>query len=483
MQISESMGGFGKKASASSKQDAMTEKLSLMIDALGGISNITDATHCMTRLRLKIADQSKASEETLKSIKGVQGVVFAEGQIQIIIGVEVEKWHKALQAIMAGSGAAVSDDDKPKAKDDGKLFQNVMRVVAGIFGPVVPAIAGAGMLMGLLSGLIATNVISETSDTVYFFRSISVAVFFFLPMLVSFSAAKMFRVNEYIALAVAAAMLSPQLADKAAALKAASDAAELTVLGVVPIELMNYGGAIVPAILAVWLLSKVTPLVDSIVPTVAKPVFTPLLAFAVTATATLAAVGPLGMWLSNGAGWVVSSLLEISPTLTGFIFGLTRPITIVFGIHHSMTPISLNNFALYGKDLLMPIMCLGNLAIAGATLAVWYKQRKSVSKEQSSITAGSGVTAILGITEPALFGVLTKYTKAMFTASLAAGVFGAISVTLDTHLTSYILSSVFSLPAYLSAGTQNFIQAVMGVCGVFALSFVLTMLFVKLDEE
>lgn len=483
MQISESMGGFGKKASASSKQDAMTEKLSLMIDALGGINNITDATHCMTRLRLKIADQSKASEETLKSIKGVQGVVFAEGQIQIIIGVEVEKWHKALQAIMAGSGTAVSDDDKPKAKDDGKLFQNVMRVVAGIFGPVVPAIAGAGMLMGLLSGLIATNVISETSDTVYFFRSISVAVFFFLPMLVSFSAAKMFRVNEYIALAVAAAMLSPQLADKAAALKAASDAAEMTVLGVVPIELMNYGGAIVPAILAVWLLSKVTPLVDSIVPTVAKPVFTPLLAFAVTATATLAAVGPLGMWLSNGAGWVVSSLLEISPTLTGFIFGLTRPITIVFGIHHSMTPISLNNFALYGKDLLMPIMCLGNLAIAGATLAVWYKQRKNVSKEQSSITAGSSVTAILGITEPALFGVLTKYTKAMFTASLAAGVFGAISVTLDTHLTSYILSSVFSLPAYLSAGTQNFIQAVMGVCGVFALSFVLTMLFVKLDEE
>ncbi|MGR5065250.1 PTS transporter subunit EIIC [Photobacterium sp. DNB22_13_2] len=462
----------------------MTDKLLQMIDALGGISNITDATHCMTRLRLKISDQSLASEETLKAIKGVQGVVFAQGQIQIIIGVDVEKWHKALQAIMNNSGAAVaSDEDKAKDKSDGKLFQNVMRVVAGIFGPVVPAIAGAGMLMGLLSGLIATNVISETSDTVYFFRSISVAVFFFLPMLVSFSAAKMFRVNEYIALAVAAAMLSPQLADKAAALKAVSDAAELTVLGVVPIELMNYGGAIIPAILAVWLLSKVTPLVDSIVPTVAKPVFTPLLAFAVTATATLSAVGPLGMWLSNGAGWVVSALLEISPTLTGFVFGLTRPITIVFGIHHSMTPISLNNFALYGKDLLMPIMCLGNLAIAGATLAIWYKQRKTVSKEQSSITAGSGVTAILGITEPALFGVLTKYTKAMFTASLAAGVFGAISVTLDTHLTSYILSSVFSLPAYLSAGTQNFIQALLGVCGVFVLSFVLTTLFVKLDEE
>ncbi|PSW10730.1 PTS lactose transporter subunit IIB [Photobacterium sanctipauli] len=483
MQISESMGAFGKKNSASSKKSSVAERLTLMIDALGGIGNIADATHCMTRLRLKLKDQSLASEETLKSISGVQGVVFAQDQTQIIIGVDVEQWHKTLQGMLQDGNVASNTDDTAASAKDGKLFQNAMRIVAGIFGPVVPAIAGAGMLMGLLSGLIATNVISETSDTVFFFRSISVAVFFFLPMLVSFSAAKMFKVNEYIALAVAAAMLSPQLIEKAAALKAASEVAELTVLGVVPIELMNYGGSIVPTILAVWLLSKVTPLVDSIVPTVAKPVLTPLFAFAVTATATLSFVGPLGMWLSNGAGWVVSSLLEISPTLTGFVFGLTRPITIVFGIHHSMTPISLNNFALYGKDLLMPIMCLGNLAIAGATLAIWHKQRKTVSKEQSSITAGSGVTAILGITEPALFGVLTKYTKAMFTASLAAGVFGAISVTLDTHLTSYILSSVFSLPAYLSAGTQNFIQAVLGVCGVFALSFVLTTMFVKVDDK
>jgi phosphotransferase system glucose/maltose/N-acetylglucosamine-specific IIC component len=148
-----------------------------------------------------------------------------------------------------------------------------------------------------------------------------------------------------------------------------------------------------------------------------------------------------------------------------------------------MTPISLNNFAIYGKDLLMPIMCLGNLAIAGATMAIWYKQRKLASKEQSSVTFGSGVTAVLGITEPALFGVLTKYTKALFMASLATGIIGAISVTIDTHLTSYILSSVFSLPAYLASGTQNFIQAILGVCAVFALSFALTMMFVKIDSK
>ncbi|MDE1221539.1 PTS transporter subunit EIIC [Vibrio aestuarianus] len=463
--------------SAPGKADSFSMKLQELVAALGGNENIANITHCMTRLRFKLVDESKANKEKLEAIQGVKGVVLAQGQTQVIIGVEVEKWYLAL------SGASAAPEDAEIEQEKGKLFQNAMRIVAGIFGPVVPAIAGAGMLMGLLSGLIATNVISESSDTVFFYRSISVAVFFFLPMLVSFSAAKVFKVNEYIALAVAAAMMSPKLVEKAALLSDAGSKAELNVFGVVPIELMNYGGAIVPAILAVWVLSKITPMVDKLVPSSAKPVFTPLLAFTVTSTVVLSLVAPAGMWVSNGAGWVVSSLLEISPTLTGFVFGLTRPITIVFGIHHSMTPISLNNFALYGKDLLMPIMCLGNLAIAGATMAIWYKQRNSVSKEQSSMTVGSGVTAILGITEPALFGTLTKYTKALFMASLATGIMGAISVTIDTHLTSYILSSVFSLPAYLASGTQNFIQAVMGVIGVFTLSFILTMMFVRLDNK
>ncbi|MCG9568543.1 PTS transporter subunit EIIC [Vibrio chagasii] len=477
MQMVEKSDAVVKNSKSSSKKKNFNENIQLLVTAVGGEDNIVSITHCMTRLRFKLSDESLVDEEAIKQIADVKGVVLQQGQTQVIIGVEVEKWFNALSNTQQADAAPADELEK------GKLFQGVMRIVAGIFGPVVPAIAGAGMLMGLLSGLIATNVISETSDTVYFFRSISVAVFFFLPMLVSFSAAKVFKVNEYIALAVSSAMLAPLLVDKATMLKDAGAAPELTVLGVVPIELLNYGGAIVPAILAIWLLSKVTPLVDRLVPSSAKPVFTPLLAFTVTSTITLSFVGPAGIWLSNGAGWVMSSLLEISPTLTGFVFGLTRPITIVFGIHHSMTPISLNNFALYGKDLLMPIMCLGNMAIAGATMAIWHKQRKTVSKEQSSITMGSSVTAILGITEPALFGVLTKYTKAMMAASLAAGVFGAISVTIDTHLTSYILSSVFSLPAYLAGGTQNFLQAIMGVVGVFALSFVLTMLFVKLDNK
>ncbi|UPR59449.1 PTS transporter subunit EIIC [Vibrio sp. ED004] len=481
MQMVEKSDAVVNNSKSSSKKKNFKENIQLLVTAVGGEDNIVSITHCMTRLRFKLADESLVDEEAIKQIADVKGVVLQQGQTQVIIGVKVEKWFNALSNTQQADATPADELEK------GKLFQGVMRIAACIFGPVVPAIAGAGMLMGmlmgLLSGLIATNVISETSDTVYFFRSISVAVFFFLPMLVSFSAAKVFKVNEYIALAVSSAMLAPLLVDKASMLKEAGAAPELTVLGVVPIELLNYGGAIVPAILAIWLLSKVTPLVDRLVPSSAKPVFTPLLAFTVTSTITLSFVGPAGIWLSNGAGWVMNSLLEISPTLTGFVFGLTRPITIVFGIHHSMTPISLNNFALYGKDLLMPIMCLSNMAIAGATMAIWHKQRKTVSKEQSSITMGSSVTAILGITEPALFGVLTKYTKAMMTASLAAGAFGAISVTIDTHLTSYILSSVFSLPAYLAGGTQNFIQALMGVVGVFALSFVLTMLFVKLDNK
>jgi len=477
MQIDQTAGSLDLGLKNQNKKLILNEKINLIIEGLGGFKNINTTTHCMTRLRFALKDESLVDEEKLKAVQGVRGVVLSEGQTQVIIGVDVEKWFKAFPATESDDQVDVVSNVRK-----GKIFQGLMRIVAGIFGPIVPAIAGAGMLMGILSGLIATHLISESSDTVYFFRSISVAVFFFLPMLVAFSAAKVFKVNEYVALAIAAAMLAPKLSEKAALLNTEGLAPELTVFGNVPIELLSYGGAIVPTILAIWLLSKVTPLVDRIIPSSAKPVFTPLLAFTVTATLTLSFVGPIGIWLSNGAGLIVATLLEISPTLTGFVFGVTRPITIVFGIHHSMTPISLNNFELYGRDLLMPIMCLGNLAIAGATMAIWHKRKKFVSKEESSITAGSGVTAILGITEPALFGVLTKYTKALLMASLAAGLFGAISVSIDTHLTSYILSSVFSLPAYLSGGMQNFIQAVSGVCGVFALSFALTYMFVKLDD-
>lgn len=160
--------------------------------------------------------------------------MIAQGQIQVVIGVEVEKWFNALTDVSSATDEKIEHKGVQKK---GQLFQNAMQVVAGIFGPVVPAIAGSGMLMGLLSGLIATKVISETSDTVFFFRSISVAVFFFLPMLVSFSAAKVFKVNEYIALAVAAAMMAPKLVEKAGQLSAAGSSPELSVFGFVPIEL------------------------------------------------------------------------------------------------------------------------------------------------------------------------------------------------------------------------------------------------------
>ncbi len=269
MQLTETLNDVNSKTNTNSEQSRFNDNLQSLVTALGGDDNIINITHCMTRLRFKLADESLANKDVLEAIPGVKGVVLAQGQTQIVIGVDVEKWYNALSGVSTTAEEPISEAEK------GKLFQNAMRIVAGIFGPVVPAIAGAGMLMGLLSGLIATNVISESSDTVFFFRSISVAVFFFLPMLVSFSAAKVFKVNEYIALAVSSAMLAPKLVDKAAMLKEAGSAPELTVLGFVPIELLNYGGAIVPAILAVWVLSKVTPFVDRFVPSSAKPVFTP----------------------------------------------------------------------------------------------------------------------------------------------------------------------------------------------------------------
>ena len=202
------------------------------------------------------------------------------------------------------------------------------------------------------------------------------------------------------------------------------------------------------------------------VPSSAKPVITPLLAFAVTSTVVLSFVAPAGMWVSNGAGWVVSSLLEISPTLTGICVWFNSTNNHRICIHHSMTPISLNNFALYGKDLLMPIMCLGNMAIAGATVAVWYKQRKHSSKTVIYNSKLWDYRNFWELPNQLCLVYLPNILKLYWLRVFAAGVFGAISATIDTHLTTYILSSIFSVPAYLAGGLQNFIQAIFGIIGV-----------------
>ena len=216
--------------------------------------------------------------------------------------------------------------------------------------------------------------------------------------------------------------------------------------------------------------------VDRIMPEVLKTVFTPTLALFIGALAALVIIGPVGIWLGKALAWFIEGLFGISASFAGLVVGAIRPVAILTGMHHAMTPIALQNFSDRGYDMLMPMMFMANMSIAGATFAIW---RVSKNRQQRTVTLSAAISALLGITEPALFGVLTRYKKAFVAATVASSLASAFIAFFGVRLYGYILSSIFSLPAYIG---PYFIFALSGVAIAIVLSFTLTTLLVRQER-
>ncbi|CAG7914773.1 PTS system beta-glucoside-specific EIIBCA component [Mammaliicoccus sciuri] len=440
-----------------------------IIKNLGGKDNIINAWHCMTRLRFDIKNEELIDKNSIDNLSGVLGSQNQNGQFQIIIGTEVESYFNILskKLNLSTENNDVSDDDK---KSIGKLF---MDILSGVFGPIVPAIAGAGMIKGLIAGLVALEVISEKSDTIKVLDMLASGVFTFLPFFIAASAAKIFKTNTYLAIAIAASMMFPTMTEAA---DAGNDSA-FHLFGFIPIPVFNYAGTVIPIIFSVWILSYIYNWVNNILPKVLRTVFTPTFSLFIAGLIALTIIGPIGIFLGNGLAFLIEQLFNISPILAGVIVGAIRPIAVLTGLHHAMTPIALQNFANQGYDMLMPMMFMANMAIAGTTLAMY---RKTKSSKEKSIIVSSAISAFLGITEPALFGVITKYKRALVAVTLGSAIASAFISFFGVRIYGYILSSIFSLPAYIG---KYFIFAIIGIVIAIAVAYFSGMLMVKRSPE
>lgn len=450
------------------------DAISRIIFLIGGKENINNVWHCMTRLRFDLIDDNKVEKEEIKKLPGVLGAQLQSDQFQIIIGPKVSSWYERLLAVLGPVGEEAAE--KPHQRKG--LVSLFMDTVSGVFGPIVPAIAGAGMIKGLLAGLIALKAVPQNSDTVMIIDLIASGVFYFLPFFLAVSAAKIFKTNEYLAVAVAACLMYPTLIDAAKALAAHHDGAvsALWLLNAVPIPVFNYASSVIPVIFSVLALKYIYAWVDRIMPEVLKTVFTPTLALFIGALAALVIIGPVGIWLGKALAWFIEGLFGISASFAGLVVGAIRPVAILTGMHHAMTPIALQNFSDRGYDMLMPMMFMANMSIAGATFAIW---RVSKNRQQRTVTLSATISALLGITEPALFGVLTRYKKAFVAATVASSLASAFIAFFGVRLYGYILSSIFSLPAYIG---PYFIFALSGVAIAIVLSFTLTTLLVRQER-
>ncbi|MCS2150816.1 PTS transporter subunit EIIC [Scandinavium manionii] len=451
------------------------DAIARIIQLVGGQDNINKVWHCMTRLRFDLIDDSKIEQSEIKKLPGVLGAQLQSDQFQIIIGPKVNGWYEQLQETLGQRDAPAASD----AKGRKSLVSLFMDTVSGVFGPIVPAIAGAGMIKGLLAGLIALKVVSPKSETVMVIDLIASGVFYFLPFFLAVSAAKIFKTNEYLAAAVAACLMYPTLIDAAKALATHQpDAASaLWLMNAIPVSVFNYSSSVIPVIFSVLALKYIHKWVDSIMPEVLKTVFTPTLTLFIGALAALVVIGPIGIWLGKGLALFIEGLFSVSASFAGLVVGAIRPVAILTGMHHAMTPIALQNFSDRGYDMLMPMMFMANMAIAGATFAIW---RLSKDRQDRTVTLSAAVSALLGITEPALFGVLTRYKKAFIAATIASSVASAFIAFFGVRLYGYILSSIFSLPAYIG---PYFVFALSGVVIALVLSFTLTTLLVGREQQ
>lgn len=453
----------------SDKYEKLAQQIIIFV---GGQKNINNVWHCMTRLRFNLQDDSKIQYDKLNNLSAVVGTKYQNKELQVVIGTDVSSYYEAIatQLGLDNSSDEEAVDNKKARKGFISLF---MDTVSGVFGPIVPAIAGAGMIKGLMSGLVALNVISDKTDTFIVLNMIASGVFTFLPFFVADSAAKIFKTNRYLAVAIAAAMQFPTMVD--AATKGAIK--QFTLFGFIPIPVFNYGGTVIPIIFSVFALKYVYRYVDKYMPQALRTVFSPTVSLFATGIIALGLIGPISIYLGDGLATSVNSLFKISPILAGVVLGAIRPAAIFTGLHHAFTPIALQNFANLGYDRLMPTMFMANLAITGATAAVYFKVK---SKSEKSVVASSAISGLLGITEPALFGVLSKYKKAFIAATIGSGLASAFITFFGVRIYGYILSSIFSLPAYIG---KYFVFAILGIIIALSSSFMIAYMIIPNEKE
>ena len=411
-----------------------------ILDAIGGKDNLVSAAHCATRLRLVIADNSKAKKTVLENIDGVKGVFEAAGQLQIIIGTgTVNKVYDEFIKL-AGVSAASKEDVKKAAASKAPWYKQAIKTLGDIFVPIIPAIVATGLLCGLLGGL--SKAFPGIADT-YIYHLLDMfsnAALTFLPILIAISAAKIFGANIYLGAVIGMIMIHPNLINAWSAGSGAETSTLWSWFGLWNIQNTGYQGHVIPVVIAVLVLSIIEKWLHKRVPEMFDLFVTPLVSVLVTGFLTLTLIGPvfsqLESWVLAGAQWLISLPLGIG----SFIMGAAYAPTVVAGVHHMYNAIELSMLADSGKNIWMPIATSANVAQGAAALAVALKTR---NKKTKSMALPASLSAFMGITEPAIFGVNLRYVKPLI-AGMVGGAFGAaVASIMKVYATANGVTGIF----------------------------------------
>lgn len=442
-----------------------------VLECVGGRENLVSAAHCATRLRMVIADNGKCSKEKLEQIDGVKGVFEASGQLQVIFGTGVvNKVFEEFAPLAGIDVASTKDDVKKAAASKQNWFFRAIKSLGDIFVPIIPAIVASGLLMGLLEGLCNVYPAMAQSSAYTIIHLFSNAAFVFLPILIAISAAKTFGGNIFLGAVIGMIMIHTDLMN-AWSVAGATDIPTASVwFGLYDIKLVGYQGHVIPVVIAVWLMSAIEKKLHKIVPEIIDLFVTPLVTVLVTGYVTLTIIGPVFVVVENGvldgAKWLITLPFGIGAAIAGAAYAPT----VVAGVHHMYNALEAGLLSAEGVNTWMPIATAANVAQGAAALALSLKTKNQKTR---SVALPASLSAFLGITEPAIFGVNLRYVKPFIAGCIGGAAGGLVAGIMHVGASAYGITGVFGFLITTDCTMGYLLDMVVAAGVAFILSWIL----------
>lgn len=454
----------------------INETVTALLPLLGGKENIVSAAHCATRLRLVLTDDSLVQKSAVEKLDGVKGCFSNAGQLQVIFGTGLVNKVYAEFIKVAGVNEASKSEAAAVAARKLNPFQRIARLLSNIFVPIIPAIVASGLLMGLL-GMVKTYGWADADSALFIMLDMfSSAAFIILPILIGFTAAKEFGGNPYLGATLGGILTHPALTN---AWGVAGGFHTMNFFGM-EVAMIGYQGTVFPVLLAVWFMSMLEKRLRKVIPDALDLILTPFLTVIITGFVALLFIGPAGRVLGDGISLVLSTLITHAGWLAGLLFGGLYSVIVITGIHHSFHAIEaglLGNPNI-GVNFLLPIWSMANVAQGGACLAVYFKTRDAKIK---AIAIPSAFSAMLGITEAAIFGINLRFIKPFLAALVGGALGGAWVVANHVNMTAVGLTGI---PGIAIVQGNSIVNYLIGLVIAFGAAFIISLLLkYKTDSE
>ncbi len=451
---------------------------SAIVEKVGGPDNIGAVRHCQTRLRFTLKDTGMADKDSIQSLDGVAQVVESGGMFQVVIGMHVADVFEEVEKLIPDKDGEAAQDKGNKEKMSPVNF--AIDFVSSVFQPIVPALSGAGMLKALMALLTVFHLVDSGSQSYYILNFFADAVFTFLPLLLAYTTAKRMKCNVVLAISVAGIMCHPNWT----ALVTAGE--PVNFFGIIPFYLVAYTSTVIPIILVIVVQSFVEKALNKIIPKAVNLVFVPMFTFLIMGTLALSVLGPVGEYAGEGLALIFNWLSTNASWAPSVLIGGLLPVMVMFGLHHAVAPLGSMQMASLGFDSIFGPGCVcSNIAQGTAALVVGMRTKDAKTRQ---LGLSTGTTALMGITEPVLYGLNLPKKYPLFAAMIGGGLGGLYAGVTHTHRFATGSSGIPAVLLYIGDDTMTYfwniiISLVITMVSTAVITFILTLKYENRKEE